>query len=327
MRSVELLARLAYWVAVAVAFILTPGHALAAYPEKPITLIVPWNTGGAADVTGRMIASLLQKELGQPIEVVNRTGGSGVVGLSAIAKAAPDGYTIGVVTVEIGMMHWAGLTELKGTDFTPIALYSYDPAALQVRADAPWKTAKDLLDAVKANSGKYKASGTGTGGIWHLAFAGMLAKAGLDPNAAPWTPSQGPAPGLQDLAAGKVDIVTCSLGEAAALIGAGKVRSLAVMDAQKLDAFPDIPPLKDAAGVDWQMSAWRGIAAPKGLPEDVAARLVAAIEKVTQSQDFIAFMKGHGFGTIWRARADFAKWMADNDATLGATMKAVGNGK
>ena len=95
--------------------------AAAEYPDRPLTLIVPWGAGGGTDATGRMIAGLLKDELGQPVTVVNRTGGSGVVGHSAIANAPADGYTIGVVTVEIGMMHWAGLTELTGKDYTPIA--------------------------------------------------------------------------------------------------------------------------------------------------------------------------------------------------------------
>jgi len=149
------------------------------YPERPITLIVPWGAGGGTDATGRMIAGLLQKELGQPVNVVNRTGGSGVVGHSAIANAKPDGYTIGIVTVEIGMMHWAGLTDLTGKDYTPIALYNYDAAGVQVRADSPWKTAGDFLAAARAEPGKHKGSGTGQGGIWHLALAGMLNDAGI----------------------------------------------------------------------------------------------------------------------------------------------------
>lgn len=324
MNFMKLLARLAGLVAVAAAWV---APSFAAYPERPITLIVPWSAGGGADATGRMIAQLLHKELGQPVNVVNRTGGSGVVGHSVIATAAPDGYTLGIVSVEIGMMHWAGFTELKGTDYTPIALYNYDPAGLQVRADSPWKTAKDVLEAIKANPGKHKASGTGQGGIWHLALAGMLDKAGIDPDAAPWVPSQGAAPALQELVAGGVDIVPCSVAEAAALLSAGKVHSLAVMDTQKLDSFPDIPTLKDAAGIDWQASAWRGIAAPKGLPDDITAKLIAAMEKIYKSNEFVDFMKARGFGMIWRPGTEFAKWMADSDANLGAAMKAAGIAK
>src|SRR4051812_26088997 len=158
-------------LAIAGVLALAFGTAHAAYPERPITLIVPWGAGGGTDATARIIASLLEKDLGQPINVVNRTGGSGVVGHQAIAGAAPDGYTIGLITVEISMMHWQGLTDLSGASYTPIGLVNIDPAGLQVRADAPYKTAMDLVNAVKANPGKFKASGTGQGGIWHLAVA------------------------------------------------------------------------------------------------------------------------------------------------------------
>jgi hypothetical protein len=121
------------------------------------------------------IGSLMEKELGQPVTVVNRTGGSGVVGHAAIASAPPDGYTIGMATVEIGMMHWQGLTELTGASYTPIGLVNADPAGVQVRADAPYKNVQDLLAAIKANPGKFKASGTGQGGIWHLALPACCA--------------------------------------------------------------------------------------------------------------------------------------------------------
>ena len=301
--------------------------AFAAYPERPITLVVPWGAGGGTDATGRMIGSLLEKELGQPVNVVNRTGGSGVVGHSAIANAKPDGYTIGVATVEIGMMHWAGLTELTGKDYTPIALYNYDAAGFMVSADSPWKDAKEALEAVKANPGKHKGSGTGQGGIWHLALAGMLNTAEIGPDASPWVPSKGAAPGLQELVSGGVDIVTCSIVEAAALIDAGKVKALAVMDTERNAAFADVPTLKEAADVDWQMAAWRGLAGPKGMPEEATATLTTAFEKVWKSDEFQEFMKGRGFGLVWKPGEEFAKWMEDSDASLGTVMKAVGLAK
>ncbi len=144
------------------------------YPARPITLIVPWGAGGGTDATARIIGSLLEKDLGQPVTVVNRTGGSGVVGHAAIASAQPDGYTIGLATVEIGMMHWQGLTDLTSASYTPIGLVNADPAGVQVRADSPYKSVNELLAAIKANPGKFKASGTGQGGIWHLAIAGLL---------------------------------------------------------------------------------------------------------------------------------------------------------
>src|SRR3954449_10326996 len=268
--------------------------AQAAYPERPITLIVPWGAGGGTDATARIIGSLLEKELGQPVNVVNRTGGSGVVGHQAIAQAAPDGYTIGLITVEIGMMHWQGLTELSGASYTPIGLVNADPAGLQVAADAPYKTVNDLVAAIKANPGKFKASGTGQGGIWHLALAGMLKDLKVDPAAAPWVPSNGAAPGLQDLVAGGVEIVPCSLPEARSLIDAGKVKSLAVMSDAPAALYPNVPTLKAATGSDWKLGAWRGIAAPKGIPAEARDRLVAAVKKVAASKEYTEFMASRG---------------------------------
>jgi tripartite-type tricarboxylate transporter receptor subunit TctC len=296
----------------------------AAYPERPITLIVPWGAGGGTDATGRILASMLEKELGVPVSVVNRTGGSGVVGHSAIATAAPDGYTLGVVTVEIGMMHWQGLTDLTYENYTPLALYNADAAGLQVRSDSEWQSAKEVLDAIKASPGEYKASGTGQGGIWHLALAGMLQEAGIAPDAAPWVPSQGAAPGLQDLVAGGVDIVTCSVPEAQALLEAGRVKSLAVMSEERNPAFPDVPTLKEATGLGWTVAAWRGIAGPKGLPQEVSDKLVPLLQQIWNSQEFRDFMAQRGFGVVWRDPEGFQQWMAESDESLGDVMQAVG---
>jgi tripartite-type tricarboxylate transporter receptor subunit TctC len=297
------------------------------YPSRPITLIVPWGAGGGTDATARIIGSLLEKDLGQPVNVVNRTGGSGVVGHAAIASAPPDGYTIGMATVEIGMMHWQGLTELSGASYTPIGLVNADPAGIQVRADAPYKDVKGLLAAIKANPGKYKASGTGQGGIWHLAIAGLLRDQKIDPAAVPWVPSNGAAPGLQDMVAGGVEIAPVSLPEARSLIDAGKVKSLAIMNDKPSALYPQVPTLKAAIGSDWTMAAWRGIVAPKNLPKDIQDKLAAAVRKVATSKEYADFMTQRGFGVVYAGPEEFGKYMAKSDAELGATMKAVGIAK
>ena len=295
-----------------------------AYPSRPITLIVPWGAGGGTDATARIIGSLLEKELGQPVTVVNRTGGSGVVGHAAIASAPPDGYTIGMATVEIGMMHWMGLTELTGASYTPIGLVNADPAGIQVRADAPYKTTSELLAAIKANPGKFKASGTGQGGIWHLAIAGLLRDQKIDPAALPWVPSNGAAPGLQDMVAGGVEVAPVSLPEARSLIDAGKVKSLAIMNDKRSALYPNVPTLKEAVGSDWTMAAWRGIVAPKGIPAEARDKLSAAVRKIAASKDYTDFMASRGFGVIYAGPEDFGRMMAKSDADLGATMKAIG---
>ena len=304
------------------------GSAVAqSYPTRPITMVVPWGAGGGTDATARIVAALMEKEMGQPVNVVNRTGGNGVVGHSAIATAPADGYTIGMITVEISMMHWAGLTELNPREYTPIALMNIDPAAVTVRADSPYKNVNDLMNAVKANPGKFKASGTGQGGIWHLALAGMLKDQKLDVSAAPWVPSNGAAPAMNDLAAGGVEFVTCSLPESRALIDAGKARPLAVMATQPSGLYPNVPTLKSATGSNWTIGAWRGIAGPKGLPADVQAKLGSVLKKIYDSQDYQGFMQQRGFGVVYADAKGFEQFMAKGDADMGVVMKSLGLAK
>ena len=304
------------------------GSAVAqSYPSRPITMVVPWGAGGGTDATARIVAALMEKEMGQPVNVVNRTGGNGVVGHSAIATAPADGYTIGMITVEISMMHWAGLTELNPREYTPLALMNIDPAAVTVRADSPYKNVNDLMNAVKANPGKFKASGTGQGGIWHLALAGMLKDQKLDVSAAPWVPSNGAAPAMNDLAAGGVEFVTCSLPESRALIDAGKARPLAVMATQPSGLYPNVPTLKAATGSNWTIGAWRGIAGPKGLPADVQAKLGSVLKKIYDSQDYQGFMQQRGFGVVYADAKGFEQFMAKGDADMGVVMKSLGLAK
>jgi tripartite-type tricarboxylate transporter receptor subunit TctC len=318
------LSRLFKTAAVGLALAASASAFAQAFPNRPLTMVVPWGAGGGTDATARIIGSLLEKELGQPVNVVNRTGGSGVVGHQAIAAAAPDGYTIGMITVEITMMHHQKLTELNPSSYTPIALVNLDPAGFQVRADSSYKSMNDVLAAIKANPGKFKASGTGQGGIWHLALAGMLADLKIDPASVPWVPSNGAAPGLQDLVAGGVEFAPCSLPEARSLIDAGKVRSLAVMDGKRADLYPNVPTLKEATGSGWTTGAWRGIAAPKGIPNDVRVRLETAVKKVWDSKEFKDFMAQRGFGVLWGNGEEFGKFMARGDEDMKKVMTAVG---
>ena len=299
--------------------------AFAKYPERPITVLIPWGAGGGTDATGRMIGTILQKELGVPVNVVNRDGGQGVVGHTAIATAKPDGYTLGVITAEIGMMHWVGLTKLTDADYAPIGLYNADPAGVQVAADAPYKKLDDFLAAAK--KGGLKGSGTSQGGIWHLALAGMLGAAGIDPGIVTWVPTTGSAPSLKELVAGGVDVVTCSPTEAGPLAQAGKVKILAVMSDSRLSAFPDVPTVKETSGIDWAIGSWRGFAGPKGLPKDILDVLVPAFKKVVENPDFVAFMNKRGFPIVYKAPAEYAEYMKTADKNLGSVMKAVGIAK
>jgi tripartite-type tricarboxylate transporter receptor subunit TctC len=287
-------------------------------------MVVPWAAGGGTDAIARVVASLLERELGKPVNVVNRTGGSGVVGHQAIATAAADGYTIGIITAEIAMMRHQGLTELTGASFAPLGLVNLDAAAIQVRADAPYQTLGDLMQAIRANPGTLKASGTAQGGIWHVALAGLLDEQQIPPAAIVWVPSSGNAAALLDLVAGGVDLVAGSHPEGRSLIDAGKVKSLAILDDTPSGLYPDVPTAKQAIGTNWTLGTWRGIGAPKNLPPDIETRLQAAVKNACDSPEYRDFMTKRGFGVRWAEPAEFARLMAAADEQMGVVMKAVG---
>jgi tripartite-type tricarboxylate transporter receptor subunit TctC len=287
-------------------------------------MIVPWAAGGGTDAIARVVASLLEKDLGTPVNVVNRTGGSGVVGHQTIAAAAPDGYTIGIITAEIAMMRHQGLTELTSASFTPLGLVNLDAAAIQVRADSPYRTLGDLMEAIRGNPGKLKASGTAQGGIWHLALTGLLDEQRIPAASVVWVPSSGNAAALLDLVAGGVDLVAGSHPEGRSLIDAGKVRSLAILDDKPSSLYPDVPTAKQAIGTSWTLGTWRGIGAPKNLPTEIETRLQAAVKHACDSEEYRDFMAKRGFGVRWAEPAEFGRLMAAADEQMGVVMKAVG---
>jgi len=283
--------------------IAAPALAQPKWPNRPVQMLCPWAAGGGTDAVARILAALLEKDLGQPFNVVNRTGGSGVVGHTAIAQAAPDGYTIGTITSEICMLHWQGLTELTYRNYTPLGL---------MNSDAP---------------GKLKASGTGQGGIWHLALAGWLNAMGLKADHVRWVPTNGAAPAMQDLVAGGLDFTTCSVPEARAMLDAGRARSLAVMAPARIGAFPNIPTLKEAMGVDYAVGAIRVVAAPAGLPADLVAAIAPALKRAYDTKEYQDFMNSRGFGLVYGDAAGAEKALAAADLSLGNAMKAAGLAK
>lgn len=228
-----------------VAFAIPGAQAQAKFPNRPLTIICPFAAGGGTDAVARMIAALMEQDLGQPVNVVNRTGGGGAVGHTAGATAAPDGYTMTLATSDIASLHWMGVAQVNYKDLKAVGLANFDASSINVRADAPWKTVFELQEYAKANPGKLKASGTGKGGCWDIARAGWLITAGVPVDAIPWVPSSGAAPALQDMVAGGLAVSTCSLAEARALIDAKKIKCLAVMADKRLDIFPNVPTLKE----------------------------------------------------------------------------------
>lgn len=295
------------------------GEQKADFPERPIILICPWAAGGGTDRVARQVAVGLESELGVPVNVVNATGASGVTGHTRGALSRADGYTITLATAELNMLHWRELTPITYEDFFPGALLNLDPGALFVRKDAPWETLEELNDHVTENPGALQASGTALGGIWHVAMAGWLTSIGADVDDVRWISIEGATPSLQELMAGGLDLVSCSLPEARSLLEAGEIRSLGVMADQRLERFPDVPTMKEQ-GVDATLGTWRGIVMPAGVPEDRASLLEEALDRVVNDEEFRLFMRKAGFNWTYEGPAGFEKFLAEVDRNFGEVL-------
>jgi tripartite-type tricarboxylate transporter receptor subunit TctC len=293
-------------------------------PERAVTYIVPWGAGGGTDAHSRALAAMMEERLGVPFNVVNRTGGNGVTGHSAIATADPDGYTVGAATVEITMMHHAGLTEMTPADFTPLALLDVGPASVVVKADSQFETLEDLIAHAEENPGELTGSGTSQGGIWHLALAGMLQSHGLEPDAIRWIPSQGAAPAMQELLAGGVDVVTPALSEAKAIIESGEARGLAFMNAERNEALPDVPTVEEATGTAHTLASFISFAGPAGLPEEVACAYGEAAAEVLASEEWAEFKASRGAPVVSEDREALAARYEETSTMMGETMSAIG---
>lgn len=293
-------------------------------PDRAVTYIVPWGAGGGTDANSRMMASLLEKEWGTPFNVVNRTGGNGVTGHSAISRADPDGYTVGAVTVEINTMHWVGLTDLTYEDITPIALIDIVPSSVLVGKDSPFNTVTELLDYARANPGELTGSGTSLGGIWHLALAGMLNAEGLAPDAIRWIPSQGAAPALQELVAGGVDVASPALSEGKTLVESGELKALAYMHDSPMAALPDVPLTSEVLDSGWTLAAYISISGPKDLPENIVCSYEKAVAGIVASDEWAQFKASRGADVVDMGAADLEAYMKQQDASLGEVITAVG---
>jgi tripartite-type tricarboxylate transporter receptor subunit TctC len=292
------------------------------YPHRPITLICPWGAGGGTDSVSRQVAAHLEREMGVPVSVVNATGGKGVVGHNRGFSARPDGYTLLMATLELNMLHWSGLTTLAPDDCIPLMSVNEDYAALFVRNDAPWQSLDELTEAIRESPGNLKASGTASGGAWHLALAGWLSTIGQQADDVVWVSSTGAGPSILELTSGGLDMVVCSLPEARLQFQEGTIRCLGAMAPKRAAGYPSVPTFEEQ-GVDWSLGGWRGLAVPLGTPPEIVDRLVDSLEKTVTGQTELAgqtypeFMQQETFDNTWRGPAEFREFLAETDTKFG----------
>jgi tripartite-type tricarboxylate transporter receptor subunit TctC len=282
------------------------------FPSRPITLVCPWSAGGGTDRVSREVGALLEDELSIPVNVINATGGSGVTGHTRGALAKPDGYTMTMITVELNMLHWRGLTNITYRDFDPLILVNRDAAALFVRRDAPWQSIAELAREIGNRPRQLKASGTAQGGIWHVAVAGWLDFIGMQVDDVIWVSINGAGPSLQELLSGGIDFICCSLPEAETLMAAGRIRPLGVMAPERVKAYPNVATFREQ-GVDWSMGGWRGLALPKGVPAGRKQILLDALNRVLAREEYRDFMKTNGFEARGDGPEAFSAALARHD--------------
>lgn len=298
--------------------------ALAEWPERAVTIVVPAGAGGGTDATGRMLAKGLQDIFGKPFNIVNNGEGGGVVGHTMIMTAKPDGYTLGII-FPFAQMKLMGQGDISADKFATVAQYNFDPSAFQAATTSPYKDLKSALDAIKADPAKFKMScGGGCAGSWDIPVTGMMLDYGIDASKLVRIPSKGAAAGLQELVAGGVDFISASLPEAGPLIQAGKVTPLVVLAETRTPAFPQVTTVKEVTGKVFEGGAFRGVAGPVGLPAEVIAKLEPALEKIYKSEEFQKQMNERGFGLKWRSKDEFAAFLKQHEADTKRIMTALG---
>lgn len=305
-----------------------PASAQAEYPERPITILVPWDAGGGTDIAARIFAHALEQQVDVPVNVVNRSGGSGVVGHAAIVNATPDGYTLGVGSPELAFLKTVGLADITADSFTLMSRIALIPAGVTVAADAPWDDLQSFVDSVRSEPPlTYSGSGAGQGGSWHIAMAGLLTAAGLEPDRMKWIPSKGGAPALQDVVAGGVTAFTGSPVEALSLLEAGQVKTLALMTEERAATFPDVPTVEEAIGAPWVYGNFFALVGPKGLPEEVVERLMELGGKAAATAEFQDTMKERGVTPVWESRASFESFAEDYSGKVAEILASLGLAK
>ncbi|WP_339226876.1 tripartite tricarboxylate transporter substrate-binding protein [Oceanobacillus sp. FSL K6-2867] len=277
------------------------------FPEDQIEVVVPFAAGGASDLVSRTIATEMEKELGVPVVITNKTGGSGATGLLSVKDANPDGYTIGYVPVELAMLESLGLAEISPEDYAALGQLMTIPAGIIVSGDAPYNSVEEFVEHAKENPGEIKIGNSGTGSIWHIAAAAFAGEADIEIGHVPY---DGAAPAVTALMGGHIDAVTVSPSEAISGIESGDLKVLAVMSEERDVNAPDSPTLQEL-GYDINLGGWGGFVAPKEIPEDVLEALKAAFETAYNSDAFQKLLEDRGMNPDYKPGDEFQEFAKD----------------
>ena len=293
------------------------------WPSKPVRLVVPYPPGGPTDIVARVVAERLTAQTGQTFIVDNRAGAGGNLGAEAVAKAAPDGYTLLVATTAhaINKSLFKNLNYDVQRDFVPVSLLTQGPLVLVVNPDFPAKSVSELIAIAKAKPKSVSFASSGNGQSTHLAAELFASMAG-----APMThvPYKGSAPALNDLIAGQVPIMFDTMLSAMQHVKSGRLRALAITGAQRSPAAPDVPTLAESGLPGYQAYAWNGLLAPAGTPPAVINRLSEELKTALSQPAVQEKFSAQGFAATWTAPAQAASFLQHEVEKWGLTVQQSG---
>jgi tripartite-type tricarboxylate transporter receptor subunit TctC len=299
--------------------------AQAAYPSKPVTMIVPFPPGGLADVVGRPVAEAMGRELGQSVIIENKPGAGGGIGMAAASKAAPDGYTILMslssftvlpeADVVIGRSPMYSLNSLR-----PIARFTADPTVLAVRADAPWKTVKDFIEDAQRRPGAINYGSSGNYGTIHVPMEILAQNTGIKLTHVPYT---GAGPAVVALLGGQIDAVSSGPATVLQQVKAGKLRVLAHWGNARLQTLPDVPSLKES-GYEAEYAQWSGLFVPAGTPEPIVQKLRAAARFAANDPKVKDVILNAGSPILYQDTPDFEKYVQADARRMADVVKKIG---
>lgn len=294
-----------------------------AYPTRPIRFIVPVPAGGGADFVARAYASRLTEALGQQVIVDNRGGAAGIIAMEAVAKAAPDGYTLiqtNISTLSINPYIYSKLPYDATRDFAPVSITTMNPLVLVVHPSVPVRSLKELIAYARSKPGELTYASLGSGSVQHLAGHVFSKEAGIQTVHVPY---KGAAPATVDLLARQVHMAFSGIGTVAAHVKAGRLRAIAVTG-KRVEAFGDTPTMIEAGGPDVQMGIWNGVLAPARTPMPIVRRLNTELVKAARSPELLAQMATQGTSPTTNTPEEFGRFIREEQARFARIVKESG---
>ncbi|MGE8687786.1 MAG: Bug family tripartite tricarboxylate transporter substrate binding protein [Achromobacter sp.] len=294
----------------------------AAWPERPVTMVVPFPPGGPTDLVARVLAKQLTDQLGQTVVVENKGGANGNIGMQYAAAAKPDGYTVLYNTSSIALSPnlYRSLAFDPVKDFAPVSSTAVIPLVLLVHPSVPAKDTQSFVQYARAHPGKLSYGSAGAGNVTHLGALLLLRSLEID---AVHVPYRGSAPAMTDLVGGQVQLMTNTLNDSLGFVREGKLRALAVTSSARSDQLPDVPTVAETAVPGFEMGAWQGVVVPAGTPEPVIEKLNAEIRRALQSPEMQKQLKAQGAQALGSTPQEYAAYIKSEISRWGEVVKAA----